>query len=39
MAPASILQTHFSTTVYLDRDSVALLADTTRGRVIESDDR
>jgi glucosamine-6-phosphate deaminase len=39
MVPASILQTHPNATVYLDRDSAALLADTTRGAVIESDDR
>jgi glucosamine-6-phosphate deaminase len=34
MAPASILQTHPRTTVYLDRDSAALLAPSTRGEVI-----
>jgi glucosamine-6-phosphate deaminase len=39
MVPASILQTHSNTTVYLDRDSAALLTDTTRGEVIQSDDR
>jgi glucosamine-6-phosphate deaminase len=30
MAPASILQTHANTTLYLDRDSAALLAATTK---------
>ena len=31
MAPASILQTHANTTVYLDRDSAALLIPASRG--------
>jgi glucosamine-6-phosphate deaminase len=29
LAPASILQTHANTTVYLDKNSAALLASTT----------
>jgi len=33
-APASILRTHPNTTVYLDRDSAALLAPSTRGEVL-----
>jgi glucosamine-6-phosphate deaminase len=37
MAPASILQTHPATTVYLDRASAARLKPATRGAVIESD--
>jgi glucosamine-6-phosphate deaminase len=37
MAPASILQTHASTTLYLDRDSAALLNPGTRGEILESD--
>ncbi len=37
MAPASILRTHPHTTVYLDRDSAALLGPDTRGDVLESD--
>ncbi len=37
MAPASILQTHADTTVYLDSDSAALLAPATRGAVLDSD--
>jgi len=37
MAPASILRTHASTTVYLDRDSAALLDPSTRGEILESD--
>lgn len=36
-APASILQTHAGTTVYLDRDSAALLREGTRGLVLERD--
>jgi len=36
-APASILQTHPDTTVYLDRASAALLTPATRGAVLESD--
>jgi hypothetical protein len=31
MAPASILRTHASATVYLDRESVALLSAATLG--------
>ena len=31
MAPASILQTHANTTLYLDRDSAALLTETNQG--------
>jgi glucosamine-6-phosphate deaminase len=34
MAPASILRTHANTVVYLDRDSAALLAPSTRGDII-----
>jgi hypothetical protein len=37
MAPASILQTHPRTTIYLDRDSAALLTPATRGEILESD--
>ena len=37
LAPASILQTHARTTVYLDRDSAALLRPPTRGELLESD--
>ena len=37
MAPASILQTHPATTVYLDRASAAGLRPATRGDVRESD--
>jgi glucosamine-6-phosphate deaminase len=37
MAPASILQTHADTTVYLDRDSSAGLTPVTRGVVRERD--
>lgn len=37
MAPASILRTHPHTTVYLDRDSAALLGPGTRGDILESD--
>ena len=36
-APASILQTHVRTTLYLDRESAALLAPSTRGDLLESD--
>ena len=34
LAPASILQTHAATTIYLDRDSAALLSPATRGDVL-----
>ena len=34
MAPASILQTHAHATVYLDRDSAALLAPASRGEIL-----
>ena len=34
MAPASILQTHASTTIYLDRDSAALLTPVSRGEIL-----
>jgi glucosamine-6-phosphate deaminase len=37
LAPASILQTHADTTVYLDRDSAAGLMPATRGTVLEHD--
>jgi glucosamine-6-phosphate deaminase len=36
MAPASTLQTHARTTVYLDRDSAAQLKPETRGRILEN---
>jgi len=34
LAPASILQTHANTTVYLDRDSAALLTPASRGEIL-----
>jgi glucosamine-6-phosphate deaminase len=34
MAPASILQTHAHTTIYLDRDSAALLTPASRGEIL-----
>jgi glucosamine-6-phosphate deaminase len=34
LAPASILQTHANTTVYLDRDSAALLTPASRGGIL-----
>jgi len=37
MAPASILRTHADTTLYLDRESAALVAPATRGDILESD--
>jgi len=37
MAPASSLRTHANTTVYLDRDSAALLAPATRGEILTAD--
>lgn len=37
MAPASILRTHANTTLYLDRDSAALLTAATRGQILDSD--
>jgi glucosamine-6-phosphate deaminase len=37
MAPASILRTHANTTLFLDRDSAALLPAATRGEILESD--
>ena len=36
-APASILRTHANTTVYLDRESAALLDPATRGEILQSD--
>jgi glucosamine-6-phosphate deaminase len=39
MAPASILRTHANTTLFLDRDSAALLSPATRGEILESDMR
>jgi len=36
MAPASILRTHPQTTVYLDRESAALLSASVRGEVLDS---
>jgi len=35
MAPASILRTHANTTLFLDRDSAALLAPAARGEILE----
>jgi glucosamine-6-phosphate deaminase len=37
MAPASILQTHANTTLFLDRESAALLTSATRGEILGSD--
>ena len=37
MTPASILQTHPDTTLYLDRDSAALLDAPARGTILESE--
>jgi glucosamine-6-phosphate deaminase len=37
MTPASILRTHANTTLYLDRDSAALLSLEHRGDIFESD--
>lgn len=37
MAPASILRTHPRTTIYLDRDSAALLSPSVRGDVLDGD--
>ena len=37
MAPASILQTHANTVVYLDRDSAALLTPSARGGLLADD--
>jgi hypothetical protein len=34
MAPASILQTHARATIYLDRDSAALLTPVSRGEIL-----
>ena len=39
MAPASILRTHENTSVYLDRDSAALLPPSTRGDILTDDTR
>jgi len=36
-APASILRTHANTTVYLDRESAALLDPASRGEILQSD--
>ncbi|HMF93123.1 MAG TPA: glucosamine-6-phosphate deaminase [Vicinamibacterales bacterium] len=38
LAPASILRTHAATTLYLDRDSAALLRPASRGEILESDE-
>jgi glucosamine-6-phosphate deaminase len=35
MAPASILQRHANTTIYLDRESAALLEPSTRGEILD----
>ncbi|PYQ93009.1 MAG: glucosamine-6-phosphate deaminase, partial [Acidobacteria bacterium] len=37
MAPASILQTHANTTLFLDRESAALLTPATRGEILGRD--
>jgi len=37
MAPASILQTHANTTLFLDRDSAALLSPAVRGEILASE--
>jgi glucosamine-6-phosphate deaminase len=37
MVPASILRTHANTTLYLDRDSAALLSLASRGEILEDD--
>jgi glucosamine-6-phosphate deaminase len=37
LAPASILRMHPNTTLYLDRDSAALLGPGTRGEILESE--
>jgi glucosamine-6-phosphate deaminase len=37
LAPASILRTHSNTTLYLDRDSAALLAASVRGDILAGD--
>jgi glucosamine-6-phosphate deaminase len=37
MMPASILRTHAKTTLYLDRESAALISDTSRGVIFETD--
>ena len=34
MAPASILRTHANATIYLDRDSAALLTSGSRGEIL-----
>jgi glucosamine-6-phosphate deaminase len=39
LAPASILQQHANASVYLDRDSAALLTPARRGAILESDDQ
>ena len=37
MAPASILKTHANTTLFLDRDSAALLSPAVRGQILRSE--
>jgi glucosamine-6-phosphate deaminase len=37
MMPASILRTHAKTTLYLDPESAALISDTSRGPIFETD--
>jgi glucosamine-6-phosphate deaminase len=37
MAPASILRAHKNTTLYLDRESAALLTEATRGSIFDND--
>ena len=37
LAPASILRTHSNTTLYLDRDSAALLGPGTYGEILASE--
>ena len=38
LAPASILRTHADATLYLDRDSAALLSRASRGEILESEE-
>jgi len=39
LVPASILRTHANTSVYLDRDSAALLSPSIRGEILPDDAR
>jgi len=38
LMPASILRTHANATLYLDRDSAALVPRAIRGEILESDE-